>query len=123
MEWQHLPVPLLSSILSSSLSIVWSLHSYIHSCGQSLHFSCSAAEGVTERCTLRVTNTSDYTDIPNLKMSHLLILVKPEIILKETLYNIFCDNKNIIAMSKDWYVKCLVLSSTNLICCFFEDEK
>ena len=54
MEWQHLPVPLLSSILSPSSPIVWSLHSYIPSCGWSLRFSCSAAEGVTEGCTLRV---------------------------------------------------------------------
>ena len=54
MEWQHLPVPLLSSILCPSLSIVQSPHSYIPSCGQSLRFSCSAAEGVTEECILRV---------------------------------------------------------------------
>ena len=50
----HLPVPLLSSILSPSLSIVRSRHSYIPSCGRSLRFSCSVAEGVTEGCTLRV---------------------------------------------------------------------
>ena len=54
MELQHLPVPLLSSILSPSHTIVWSPHSYISSCWWSLHFSCGAAEGVTEGCTLRV---------------------------------------------------------------------
>ena len=36
------------------LSIVQSLHSYIPSCGWNLRFSCSAAEGVTEGCILRV---------------------------------------------------------------------
>ena len=33
---------------------MWSLHSYIPSCGWSLHFSYGAAEGVTEGCTLQV---------------------------------------------------------------------
>ena len=29
-------------------------HPHIPTCGQSLRFSCHAAEGVTEECTLRV---------------------------------------------------------------------
>ena len=35
-------------------TLVQSLHPYIPICGQSLQFSCRAAEGVTEECTLRV---------------------------------------------------------------------
>ena len=33
---------------------MWSPHCYIPSCGQSLRIICSAAEGITEGCILRV---------------------------------------------------------------------
>ena len=69
MWMQHLPLPLLSNILSPtvllslslfsfslslslslSLTIVQSPHSYIPICGQNLPTSCGAAKGVTEGC-------------------------------------------------------------------------
>ena len=64
MEWQHLPLPLLSSILCPFLCIVRSLHSYIHACGWSLIFSCSAADGVTEGCILRVLHLTGVNGRP-----------------------------------------------------------
>ena len=43
-----------NTFLSPYFSVSQTPHPYIPTCGRSLQFSCRAAEGVTEECTLRV---------------------------------------------------------------------
>ena len=55
MEWQHFPVPLLSTILSSLSFLSYNAVSTLLNTpakGRSLLFSCHAAEGITEGCNM-----------------------------------------------------------------------